>query len=154
MSLSTRVREFASGPRRRILGALRAAYHDEIRVARQLRLHAERVPYPNLTAPLLALAAQAEARSALLRGRAMQLAGSIETVGASAPRGGRNCWERLTLDLEDLRAQRKHYLELAQHWDIDDAETAALFTHLAHGNSAMSRVVRDLVARCDPHAQD
>lgn len=154
MGLSTCVRELVSGPRRRILGALTAAYHDEVGAAQQLRLHAERVPYRTLTAPLLALAARADAHSALLRDRVTQLGGSIEVVGASVPHGGRNYWERLTLDLRNLRTQSKRYLELAQRWDVEDAETAALFTHLAHEDTAMSRVVGDLVARSDPHAQD
>jgi hypothetical protein len=154
MGVWTRVRELASGPRRRILAAITAAYHDELRVAQQLRLHAEHVPYPNIAARLLALADQADARAVLLRERATDLGGAVDAAGPGAPRGGRNCWERLTVDLGDLRAQSKRYLELAQHWDIEDAETAALFARLAREDGAMCRVVGDLVARSDPHAQD
>lgn len=154
MGLWARVRELASGPRRRILGDLAAAYHDELRVAQQLRLHAERVPYPNLVARVLALADRSDAHAGLLRERATQLGGAVDASGAGAPRSGHNYWERLTVDLEDLRAQSKRYLELAQHWDIEDAETAALFARLAHEDAAMCRVLGDLIARSDPHAQD
>ena len=154
MGVWTHVRELASGPRRRILGALAAAYNGELQVARQLRLHAERVPYPNLAARLLALADQADAHAVLLRERATTLGGVVDTDGVGTPRGGHNYWERLTFDLQDLRAQSKRYLELAQHWDIEDAETAALFARLAHEDGAMCRVVGDLIARSDPHAQD
>ena len=62
--------------------------------------------------------------------------------------------DRLTFDLEDLRAKSARYRELANHWDLDDPETAALFDRLAREDATLCRVIGDLVARSDPHAED
>lgn len=154
MGLWERVRGLAGGPARRLAGDLANAYLEELRLARQLRLHAERVPYPNLAATLLGLAEVQDKHAALLRERVTQLGDTVDAGAAGAPRDGRNYWERLTFDLADLRARSKRYLELALHWDVDDAESAALCTRLAHEDAAAGRVIDDLIARSDPHAQD
>jgi hypothetical protein len=154
MGLWERVRDLAGGSKRRIVLDLADAYHEELRVALQLRLHAERVPYPNLAATLLGLAEREDAHAALARERLAELGATVAAAGAGAPRGGHNYWERLTLDLEDLRAKGARYRELAQHWDIADAETAALFDRLAREDATLCRVIGDLIARSDPHAED
>src|SRR5437879_4861631 len=65
VGLWERVRGLAAGPRRRLAADLAAAYDEELRVAMQLRLHAERVPYPASAAQLLALAEHEDAHAAL-----------------------------------------------------------------------------------------
>ncbi len=154
VGLWERVRDLAGGAKRRIIDDLTAAYHEELRVALQLRLHAERVPYPNLAVTLLSLADHEDAHGALVREQLARLGATVASAGAGSPRGGRNYWERLTFDLEDLRAKGARYRELAQHWDVDDAETAAVFDRLAHEDAALCRVIGDLIARSDPHAED
>jgi hypothetical protein len=154
VSLWERVRDLAAGPRRRIINDLTAAYDEELRLALQLRLHAERVPYPNLAATLLGLAEREDAHAALVREQLGRLGATTPATGAGAPRGGRNYWERLTVDLEDMRAKSARYRELGLHWDIDDPDTAALFERLAHEDTALCRVIGDLIARSDPHAED
>ena len=123
-------------------------------MAAQLRAHAERVPYPNLATTLLELAAEEDAHATLLEQHLERVGGRLNGTPAIATRSGRNYWERLTIDLEMLRAKSKRYLELAQHWDVDDAAAAALLTELAHQDAAMCRVLADLIARSDPHALD
>jgi len=154
VGLWERVRGLAAGAKRRIIDDLTAAYHEELRVALQLRLHAERVPYPNLAATLLGLADREDAHAALVREQLGRLGAAVASAGAGTPRGGRNYWERLTFDLADLRAKSARYRELALHWDIEDAESAGLFDRLAHEDAASSRVIGDLIARSDPHAED
>jgi len=154
VGLWERVRDLAGGAKRRIIVDLTAAYQDELRVALQLRLHAERVPYPNLAATLLGLAERKDAHAALVREQLARLGGVVEGTATGSPRGGRNYWERLTFDLEDLRAKSARYRELAQHWDVDDEETAAVFERLSHEDAALCRVIGDLIARSDPHAED
>jgi hypothetical protein len=133
---------------------LGAAYHDELRVGRQLRLHAENVPYRSLAATLLALADREDGHAALLREEMTRLGGSEYAAGSGVPRGGRNYWQRLTFDLEDLRAKMRRYLESARHWDVEFPETAALFQRIAHEDAASCRVIGELVTRSDPHAAD
>ena len=154
MGLWERVRDFAGGPQRRILADLAAAYHEELRMALQLRLHAERVPYPNSAARLLALADHEDAHAALVREHIARLGGAVTSSGAGAPRGGRNYWQRLTFDLEDMRAKGQRNRELSIHWDVENAETAQLFARLADEDHVLCRVIGDLIARSDPHAGD
>ena len=154
VGLWERVRDLAGGAKRRIIVDLTAAYREELRVAMQLRLHAERVPYPNLAATLLGLAEHEDAHAALVREQLTRLGATVEGADPGSPRGGRNYWERLTFDLEDLRAKGARYRELAQHWDIDDVETADVFERLAREDAALCRAVGDLITRSDPHAED
>jgi rubrerythrin len=155
MSLWARVRDLTAGPERRIVRDLTAAYQHERRMAAQLRAHAERVPYPNLAATLTGLADEEDAHAARLQADIARRGGVANgAIVAETTRPGRNYWERLTIDLEELRAKSRRYLELAQHWDLDDAAAAALFTDLAHEDAAMCRMIADLIARSDPHALD
>jgi bacterioferritin (cytochrome b1) len=149
-----RVRDLTAGPQRRILADLVQAYHEELRVALQLRLHAERVPYPESAVRLLAMADHEDAHAARVRERITALGGVVTSSGAGTPRGGRNYWERLTFDLEDMRVKGKHNRELSIHWDVEDAETAQLFARLADEDHVLCRIIGDLIARSDPHAED
>ena len=153
MGLWERVRDLAGGPERRILAELVAAYHEELRMALQLRLHAERVPYPSSAARLLALADHEDAHAALVREHLTRRGGAPTSGGAGAPRGGRNYWQRLTFDLEDMRMKGQRHRELSIHWD-EDAEAAQLFARLADEDHVLCRVIGDLIARSDPHAED
>jgi hypothetical protein len=154
VGLWERVRDLTGGPARRLIADLTASYHEALRVALQLRLHAERVPYPSSAARLLELAEREDTHAALVREQLTRLGATVTSAGAEAPRGGRNYWERLTFDLEDLRAKSAHHRELANHWDLDDPETAAVFDRLSREDAALCRVIGDLVARADPHAED
>lgn len=154
MGLWERVRDLTGGSKRRLITDLTTAYHEELRVALQLRLHAERVPYPNLAATLLGLAEREDAHAALVREQLARLGATITSAGAGSPRGGRNYWERLTFDLEDLRAKGARYRELALHWDVDEPDTAAVFDRLANEDAVLCRVIGDLIARSDPHAEN
>jgi hypothetical protein len=150
MGLWARVRELGAGPEHRLLADVGAAYREEMRLAAQLRLHAER----KLGRALLALAEEADGHAALLRAEITRLGGSATAYPAGTPRNGRNYWERLTFDLEDLRTKQKRYLELVQHWDLEQPGVAGLFGRLARDDGMMSRTVGELIARSDPHAED
>ena len=154
MRLWARVRTLAGGPTPRLLGDFKIAYLEELRLAHQLRMHAERVPYPNISAVLLGLARGQDEHAALVRKRVADLGGTLDAGQVGAPHEGRNYWTRLTHDLADLRAQGLRYLELAQHWDTEDGDSATLCTSLAHEESAACRVISDLITRSDPHAAD
>ena len=146
--------ELRGGARGRLLAALVQAHRDESRLAEQLRSHAALVPYPADGDHLRGLAERAQARAAAVADELARHRAAIQNGDARLPRGGRNYWQRLTVDLEDLQALGKRYRELALHWDIDYPETAALFDRLAHDSHAMTRVVTGLIARSDPHAAD
>ena len=154
MGLWTRVRALTAPPSRRVVAELGSVYGEELRLARQFRAHAERVPYPTLAANLLGLADREDAHAAEIRSLIVELGGTADPSGTGEPRGGRNYWERLTFDLEDLRAKARRHIELAQHWDTTYPDVAALLVRLARDEAEMSRTIGDMIARSDPHAAD
>ncbi len=154
MAFWSHLREMAGGSRPRILRALTEAHRDELRLGRQLRLHAESVPYAAYGTQLRELADRADARAARVAEEITRLRAAIRNGDGRPPRGGRNYWQRLTADLEDLRALAQRYRELGQHFDIEYPATAALFLQLAHEAASMIQVITALIARSDPHAAD
>jgi len=154
MGLFTSIRRMAAGPRGRLLEDLATSYHGEQQLADQLRAHAEAVPYPSLAGNLREIAGSNEHNGSLLKSEIERLGGSIRAPQPTLPRPGKNYWERLTFDLDDLRAMSRRYVEFAQHWDIEYPEAAALFSKLARETGSSGRTVRDLIARSDSHAVD
>jgi hypothetical protein len=154
MSLLTRIREFALGPRLRLCGRLNDVWHEEMRLARQLRAHSERVPYPDLAARLLALADRADARAAALGVEVKRLAGTLQRRELGPLRDGRNAWERLAVDAEDSRNLTERYGELLREWDVDFPDAAAAFEALRRDAADVTQALSDMGARADPHAAD
>jgi hypothetical protein len=154
MGVLTRMRRLAAGPRGRLIDDLTMAYHGETHLAAQLRAHAEAVPYPTLAGNLRQLAEAQEANANALRAEIERLGSPIRPADPAPPRSGRNYWERLTVDLDVMRAMSRRYIELAQSYDTEYPEAAALFTRLARDAGASGKVVRDLIARSDSHAVD
>jgi hypothetical protein len=154
MSLLTRIREFALGPRLRLCGQLVDAWHEELRLALQLRAHSERVPYPELAARLLALADRADANAATLSAEVKRLGGTLQRRDLGPLRDGHNAWERLAADAEDARNLTERYGELARAWNVDFAESETMLDGLRHDAAAVTQALSDMGARADPHAAD
>ena len=153
MGVLDRLRARAGGPRGRFGRAVRAVYLDARRLAVQLRDHGTRVPYPALGEDFRRLAEEADGQAAALAGELRALAGPVDPSDPVAPRAGRNHWERLTIDLADLEAIQRRYIELALHWDVDFPASVATFDRLARTTAGMIRDVRSMLIRSDPHAE-
>lgn len=154
MGLLSRVRDLTRSPERRLLDDLSAAHDETLRLGKQLRLHAESVPYPYLVETLHRFADRQDAHAALVREEIADLGGTVAPEAAGVPRQGRNYWQRLTIDLEDFRTKAKRHLEQDQHWNLDHPRAAALFARLAHEDAGICQALRELIARSDPHAED
>lgn len=142
----------SSGLRAAFARDLRGAYLDVRRIAAQLRSHATHVPYPRLGPTLVALADRADAQAARVAAELRAFAGNADPSDTTLPREGRNHWERLSLDLADLEALKRRWVELALRWDVDFPASGGMLGELGRTTGAMSTVVRDLLARADPHA--
>jgi hypothetical protein len=142
----------SAGIRARFARELRTAFLDARRIATQLRAHAGRAPYAHPGLVLRQLAEQAEAQVAALAGALRDVAGNIDPADHLSPRDGRNHWERLSLDLTDLETLKRRYVEIALRWDVDFPDTAEELRRFGRTIAAMSRTVRDMLARSDPHA--
>ncbi len=142
----------SAGLRTAFARELRGAYLDARRVAAQLRSHANQVPYPRLGAVLVTLAGRADAQAARVAAELRLLAGNADPTDPTSPRDGRNHWERLSIDLADLKQLERRWVELALRWDVAFPATAATLVELGRVTTAMSTTIRDLLARADPHA--
>ena len=152
MGVLERFRARAGGPRARFGRELRAAYLDARRLAAQLRDHGEKVPYPALGHALRRLAEEADRHAAALAAELRAIAGNVDPADPVLPRVGRNHWERLTIDVADLEALQRRYTELALRWDVHFPGSVATFDGLARATAAMTRDVRTMLIRSDPHA--
>jgi hypothetical protein len=89
----------------------------------------------------------------LLRDKIIALGGEVSEQIAPV-RGGKNHWARVTRDLEDIQALRRHYNEQVIHWDPDLPEVVALYRALEQGKNRIAALLRDIALRADPHALD
>jgi hypothetical protein len=147
------LRERHGDARTRFARELHAVYLDLRRLASQLRRHGAGVPYPPQATRLRDLAEEAEAQAALVADELRAIAGNADPADTVAPRGGRNHWERLTIDLADLEGLRRRATELALRWDVDFPAPATTLMRLAHVTASMAATVRAMLARSDPHAE-
>jgi hypothetical protein len=154
VSVLARLRDLGRTPQLRLRRELRAAYLETLRVARQLREHAGRMPYPAMATEVERLAAEADGHVAELAAALRGLGGDADRDVAAVPREGRNAWARLTTDLADLQSLHRHYTEMALHYDVDFPDVAGTLDRLARVTVRMEQRVRALIARADPHAQN
>jgi hypothetical protein len=139
--------------RKDLLTDLLTNYRQEVLLARQVRDHAEKAPYPTAGETLKGIAAEQERQARLLRERILSLGGQVsEVVGET--KGGRNSWARLTHDLQDCQALQKGYIEQAIRWDPEEPEVVELLRTLGRETVGQCALLRDLALRSDPHALD
>jgi len=134
-----------------VLPELLASYHEEVRLARQIREHAEHAPHQAGTQGLLAVA-DAQDRVVRLLGDKIATLGGSGHDGAGPLKSGKNHWVRVVHDLEDNHALERHYNEQAIHWDPALSDMTALFRTLEREKHQMSVLLRDIALRADPHA--
>jgi hypothetical protein len=138
---------------RSVLPELLASYREEARLTRQIREHADHAPHQIGAQRLRVVAEEQDRLAHLLRDKIVALDGEVSEQIASI-RGGKNHWTRVTRDLEDTQALRRHYSEQAIHWDPDLPEVVALYRTLEQGKNHIAALLRDIALRADPHALD
>jgi hypothetical protein len=138
---------------RRLLPELLANYHEEVRLARQIREHADLAPN-QAGAQTLRMAADEQDRIVqLLHDKVVAVGGEVN--GAIGPtKGGKNHWARVVHDLEDNQALRQRYNEQARHWDPDFPDIVTLLRALEQEKTRLNALLRDIALRADPHALD
>jgi hypothetical protein len=138
---------------RSVLPELLASHREEVRLARQIREHADHAPHQIGAQQLRAVAEEQDRLAQLLRDKIVALGGEVSDHIAPL-RGGKNHWARVTRDLEDNQALRRHYNEQAIHWDPDLPDVVELYRTLGQGKTRIIAVLRDIALRADPHALD
>jgi len=138
---------------RSVLPELLASYRQEARLARQIREHTDQAPHQIGAQSLQVVAEEQERLAQLLRDKIVALGGEVSEQIAPT-RGGKNHWTRVTRDLEDTQALRRHYNEQAIRWDPDLPDVVALYRTLEQGKNRVTALLRDIALRADPHALD
>ncbi len=136
-----------------LLADLLADFREEVRLARQLRAHAEKTPYPWMGQALKDMAVRHEHHAQLLQEKILSLGGGVPEVQGEV-KEGKNNWVRLTHDLQDCKALEKAYIEQAIRWDPDVPDVVQLLQALRAEISAEVAQLRDLTLRSDPLAMD
>jgi hypothetical protein len=121
-------------------------------LARQLEEHADRAPYPQVTARLREIVAEHEGNLRRLSARLAVLGRNAPEDGLQLSRDGRSAWERLRVSLEDYRLLIRKLAQLKARWDDERPEDAALVASLRDNAVGHREILVDLLARSDPHA--
>ena len=138
---------------RRVLPELLASYGEEVRLARQIREHADQAPHQAGALSLRAVGEEQDRLAQLLHDKVVALGGEISDQVASV-RGGKNHWARVVRDLEENQALGRHYNEQAIGWDPDLPDVVSLYRTLKQGKNRVNALLRDVALRADPHALD
>jgi hypothetical protein len=138
---------------RRVLPELLASYGEEVRLARQIREHADHAPHQAGAQGLRAIAEEQDRLAQLLRDKIVALGEKVSDQLAPT-RGGKNHWARVVRDLEENQVLARHYNEQAIHWEPDLPDVVALYRTLEQEKNHINALLRDIALRADPHALD
>ena len=131
--------------------ALRRTYHELLRLAEQIRVHAERAPYPHVAARLQQIAIEKRQSANTLREKIRDIGGGWEEPRLDI-KSGKNHWERMVRDLEDQRALETSIVDQALTLVADAPEISNLLRRIAAVQVPHRETLLDLVARADPQA--
>jgi hypothetical protein len=137
----------------RLLPELLASYREEVRLARQIRAHADRAPHQAGSQMLRAVAEEQDRLVQLLHDKITALGGTAGGDGGLV-KEGKNHWARVVQDLKDNQALERHYNELAIYEDSNSPDVVTLLRTLQQGKSRLNALLRDIALRADPHAVD
>jgi hypothetical protein len=132
--------------------ALTTGYNDLWRLTEQIKVHAERAPYPHVAARLRQMAAEKERLTAALREKILGMGGVLKEPRA-ALKPGKNHWERMVQDLEDQKSLEAFLLEHATLLADEAPEVGDLLSRVAADQSPHREILLDLIARADPQAE-
>lgn len=131
---------------------LTAGYNDLRRLTEQIKVHAERAPYPHVTARLRQMASEKERLAAALREKILGMGGALKEP-VTALKSGKNHWERMVQDLEDQKSLEAFLLEQATLLADESPEIGDLLSRIAADQSPHREILLDLIARADPQAE-
>jgi len=137
---------------RRPADALTSGYRDLRRLTEQIKAHAERAPYPHVAERLRRIASEKQRAVGVLKERILAMGYDFEEPH-TAPKSGKNHWERMVQDLKDQKSLEAFLLERATLLADDAPEIGDLLSRIAADQGAHRDILLDLVARADPQAE-
>ena len=127
-------------------------YRELARLANQLKLHAEKAPYPFVAERLREMAAEKEKSIGLLFENIEQLGARVAKFDSSIP-SGRNHWERMHQDMEDQRRVEARLTDDVSYLALEAPEHSQLLRQLVEVERRHKATLLDLLARADPQAE-
>lgn len=127
-------------------------YRELSRLANQLRLHAEKAPYPFVGERLRQMAAEKEKSTALLFEDIERLGARVAKVDSSIP-SGRNHWERMHQDVEDQKRVEARLTDDMSYLALEAPDQSRLLRQLVEVERRHKAALLDLLARADPQAE-
>ena len=132
--------------------ALKKVYLAQLRLATQIRAHAELAPYPHVAQQLNQVAAE-KLRSCEVLREALRKLGSY--IGNEAPGeiySGGNHWERMARDVRDQSALEQTLSELSGLLVHEAPEESKFLSRMLGAEKVHREVVTGLLMRADPQA--
>jgi rubrerythrin len=139
-----------SDHRQKLLRILRDAYLEEAQDVTQFTQHAERMPYPEFRERLLRIAAEEQAHVTWLRDKILALEGEIPAVSLT-PKGGKNAWQALLLDLEEGKRSYADLLEAMHIAEQANPEIAAGLQRIREEERQHREEILNLLTKSDPY---
>ena len=127
-------------------------YRELARLANQLKLHAEKAPYPFVGERLREMAAEKEKSIGLLFENIEQLGARVAKFDSSIP-SGRNHWERMHHDVEDQKRVEARLTDDVSYLAMEAPEHSQLLRQLVEIERRHKATLLDLLARADPQAE-
>ncbi len=127
-------------------------YRELARLANQLKLHAEKAPYPFVGERLREMAAEKEKSIGLLFENIEQLGARVAKFDSSIP-SGRNHWERMHQDVEDQKRVEARLTDDVSYLALEAPEHSQLLRQLVEVERRHKAELLDLLAKADPQAE-
>ena len=127
-------------------------YRELARLANQLKLHAEKAPYPFVGERLREMAAEKEKSIGLLFENIEQLGARVAKFDSSIP-SGRNHWERMHQDVEDQKRVEARLTDDVSYLALEAPEHSQMLRQLVEVERRHKAALLDLLARADPQAE-
>ena len=127
-------------------------YRELARLANQLKLHAEKAPYPFVAERLQQMAAEKEKSIGVLFENIEQLGARVAKFDSSIP-SGRNHWERMHQDVEDQKRVEARLTDDISYLALEAPGHSQLLRQLVEVERRHKAALLDLLARADPQAE-
>ena len=126
-------------------------YRELARLANQLKLHADKAPYPFVGERLSRIVAEKEKSIALLFAGIEQLGARVAKFDTSIP-SGRNHWERMHQDVEDQKRVEARLVDDISCLALEAPDYSQLLRQIVEAERRHKATLLDLLARADPQA--
>jgi hypothetical protein len=132
--------------------ALKKVYLAQLRLATQIKAHAELAPYPHVTQQLNHVAAEKLRSCEVLRDALRKLGSYIGDEPPGEIYSGGNHWERMTRDVRDQSALEQILNELSGLLVHEAPEESEFLSRMLAGERSHRGVLTEILMRADPQA--